>query len=116
MSMLVFFDATSQDAGLTAYLFYFISITRRMKSLHGLVMLCSPALFAVRGLHPAVLHGSLAYHLFTTVALRFCLGHNNTSVFCPMRKKPCVLFSHMVLKAALPFHPRTYSTRASERQ
>lgn len=87
-----------------------------MKSLHGLVMLCSLALFAVRGLHPAVLHGSLAYHLFTTVALWFCLGHSNTSVFCTMSKKLCVLFSHTVLKAALPFHPGTYSTHAPERQ
>lgn len=72
-----------------------------MKPLHGSMMLSSLALFTVGGLHPAVLHGSLACHLFMMVALQFCLGYNNVSVFCPVSKKFCALFSHTVLKAAL---------------
>lgn len=91
------------DPGITAYLFRFISRTRWMKPLHGSVMLCSPVLFIMRGLYPVVLHGSLACRLFTTVALQFCLRHNNASVFCPVSTKLCVLFSHMTLEAQLPW-------------
>lgn len=74
-----------------------------MKPLHGSMMLCSPVLFIGRGLHPVVLHGSLACHLFTTVALQFSLRHNNASEFCPVSKKLCALFSHAALKATLPW-------------
>lgn len=67
------------------------------------MMLCSPVLFIVRGLYPVVLHGSLACHLVMTVALQFCLRHNNAGVFCPVSKMLCALFSHIAYKARLPW-------------
>lgn len=71
-------------------------------------MLCSPARSVVRALRPVALHGRLASSLLTAVTPPSCLGRNNVSVFCPVSRKLCALFSHPAqgeVASTRPFGP-----------